>query len=301
MSTTIVVPLDGSPAAERAIPFARMLARRRNAPLMLTSVVAVSSGFAAWLNTGVDQNDSEIGAWVEDRRTYLSSLIASLDGDDVHAHVSVGRLTNMLVEFIDSVEEPIVVMASHGEAVPDEGAVGRHTFRLIHHLACPMVIVPTRRDDGTQSMPDVTRVVLPLDGSEFSEAALTATTNILGEPSPSLHLVHVIDNEGAGSKIAEQGLVGDYLEAVREERTTHLQETAETLTGRGFTTTWEVREGSPAEQIIVAASDSNASMISMATHGRGGIARTLLGSTAEAVLHVSRLPLLLVRPNEDHG
>ncbi|MBA2452885.1 MAG: universal stress protein [Chloroflexia bacterium] len=301
MSSTIVVPLDGSPAAESAIPFAILLARRSNAPLMLTSVVAVSGEFASWLNTGVDQSDSEIGAWVEDRRIYLTSLIDALEGDDVHAHVSVGRPTNMLIEFIDSVENPIVVIASHGEAVPDEGSAGRHTFRLIHHLACPMVIVPTRSDGGTQSMPDVTRVVLPLDGSEFSEAALTATTSILGELSPSLHLVHVIDNESAGSRIARQGLVGDYLEAAREERSTHLQEIAETLTGRGFITTWEVREGPPAEQIALAATEANASMIAMPTHGRDGGAQTLLGSTAEAVLHISRLPLLLVHPNEDRG
>ena len=299
MSSTIVVPLDGSPAAESAIPFARMLARRSNAPLMLTSVVAVSGEFATWLNTGVDQNDSEIGAWVEDRRTYLSSLIDSLDGDDVHAHVSVGRPTNMLVEFIDSVEEPIVVMASHGEAVPDEGAVGRHTFRLIHQLECPMVIIPTRRAGETRSMPDITRVVLPLDGSEFSEVALNASTEILGEPQPSLHLVHVIDTQRATERVAHQGLVGDYLDAVREERMNHLQQVAGDLTGRGFTTTWEVREGSPAEQITVAAAESHASMIAMATHGYSGIAQTLLGSTAEAVLHISRFPLLLIRPADD--
>jgi nucleotide-binding universal stress UspA family protein len=83
---------------------------------------------------------------------------------------------------------------------------------------------------------------------------------------------------------------------VRSSRTAHLQETAEALTGRGFTTTWEVREGPPAEQITMAATEASASMIAMATHGRSGIAQTLLGSTAEAVLHVSRLPLLLIRP-----
>lgn len=295
MSSTIVVPLDGSTAAESAIPFARMLAGRRGAPLMLASVVAVSGEFAAWLNTGVDQNDNEIGVWVEDRRAYLKGLIDALDGDDVHAHVSVGRPSNMLVEFIDSLEDPVVVMASHGEVTPDRGLVGRHTLRLIHHLACPIVIVPAQAEGRTPAVTNVTRVVLPLDGSTFSETALVATLDILGGLQPSLHLVHVIDS----SSVSRQGLVGDYFEAVREERTNHLKEIAAGLTSRGFTTTWEVRDGSPEDEIHQAAEESNASMIAMATHGHSGIAHTLLGSTAEAVLHSTRLPLLLIRPEDE--
>lgn len=299
MSSTIVVPLDGSPAAESAIPFARMLARRRNAPLMLTSVVSVTSEFATWLNTGVDKRHNEIGVWVEGRRAYLTGLIESFEGDDVHAHVSVGRPTNMLVEFIDSLDDPIVVLASHGETIPDEGSVGRHTFRLIHHLACPIVVVPAQTGGTMPAVGDVTRVVLPLDGSDFSDVALSATTDILGELQPSLHLVHVVERGGDSSPVSREGLVGDYFEAVRDERANHLQKTAQDLTARGFTTTWELREGSADEEIHQAATDANASMIAMATHGYSGIAHTLLGSTAEAVLHSTRLPLLLIRPKDD--
>lgn len=298
MSSTIVVPLDGSPAAESAIPFARMLAKRRKVELMLTSVIAVTGEFATWLNTGVDQRHNEIGVWVEDRRTYLSGLIESLGGD-VHAHVSVGRPTNMLVEFIDSIDDPIVVMASHGEVPPDQGSVGRHTLRLIHHLACPIIVVPVQAGGTAPAGQDITRVVLPLDGSDFSEAALAATTGILGELQPSLHLVHVVERGGDSSPLSREGLAGDYFEAVRDERTNHLQKTAQDLTARGFTTTWELREGSPDVEIHQAAAEANASMISMATHGYSGVADTLLGSTAEAVLQSARLPLLLIRPDED--
>jgi nucleotide-binding universal stress UspA family protein len=299
MASEIVVPLDGSPAAEAALPFASMLARRLNVPLMLTSVVAVTGEFATWLNTGVRDQDREIGAWVEHRRVYLKSLTDMLGRDNVHAHVSVGRPTSMLVEFIDSREDPLVVLASHGESRPGEGNVGRHTFRLIHHLATPMIVIKNR--DGRAAMPtdDITRIVMPLDDSDFSAHALEGTLALFGDLRPSLHLVTVIDNKGSNAGIQDTKLVDDYLQSIREAHGGSLQERAAELTRRGYTTTWEVREGTPEDEIAASAIDANASMIAMATHGRSGIAHALLGSVAEGVLIATNHPLLLSRPNED--
>lgn len=295
MTPTIVVPLDGSPAAEVAIPFAVQLAERRRAELMLASVVAVTGEFATWLNTGVDKDDQEIGAWVEDRRTYLKGLIDTLNGHDVRAHVSVGRPTNMLVEFIDSVDDPIVVMASHGREQPERGAVGRHTMRLIHHLAAPVIVVKHPDDGGFSPRDGITRVLIPLDGSGFSAEAIESSLAILGEPAPSLHLVSVIEHDGGTGA----GRYEEFMESAREAHADRLEHHARELSDRGHLTTWEVRDGEAELEIATAAIDSNASMIAMSTHGRSGIANALLGSVAEGVLHRCQQPLLLVRPNED--
>lgn len=292
MTSTIVVPLDGSRAAEMAIPFAVQLAERRNAELMLASVVAVTSEFATWLNTGVDEDDQEIGAWVEDRRTYLKGLIDALNGRDVRAHVSVGRPTSMLVEFIDSVDDPIVVMASHGREQPDRGAVGRHTLRLIHHLAAPLVVVKHPDDGGTSPREGITRVLIPLDGSGFSADAIDKTLAILGQPEPSLHLVSVIEHDGGTGA----GRYEEFVQSAREAHAERLEHHAHELTDRGHVTTWEIREGDAEVEIAAAAVDSNASMISMSTHGRSGIANAILGSVAEGVLHRCQHPLMLIRP-----
>lgn len=296
MTPTIVVPLDGSTAAESALPFARMLAQRRNAPLILASVVNVTPEFATWLNTGVEEGDREIGAWVEDRRTYLKQLVDVLSDVNVQAHVSVGSPTKMLVEFIDQVEDAVIVMASHGHAQPHEGRVGRRTTRLIQFLNDPIVVVKTPPEGSPLPVPEVTRVLIPLDGSAFSEEALEATLRILGEPFPSLHLVHVIENTETDTGRRAEGVVGHYFEEARVQHSENLQGHAATLTRRGYTITWEVREGPVAKSIADAAADSNASMIAMSTHGGTGIISALLGSVAEGVLHITDLPLLLIRP-----
>lgn len=299
MASEIIVPLDGSTEAETALPFASMLARRLNAPLMLTSVVAVTSEFATWLNTGVRDPKRELGAWVEDRRVYLKTLIDALDGHHVQAHVSVGRPTSMLVEFIDSRDDPIVVLAAHGETRPAEGSVGRHTLRLIHHLAAPIIVIKNQNGDAAWPEDSITRVVVPLDDSDFSATALDATLSILGDPALSLHLVTVIDNQGANPRFRDPKLLDDYLQTTRDAHSARLQERAIELTEQGHATTWEVREGKPEDQITAAAHDANASMIAMATHGRSGITHALLGSVAEGVLHATSHPLLLIRPERD--
>jgi nucleotide-binding universal stress UspA family protein len=291
MKPTIIVPLDGSAAAENAIPFALTLASRQGSPIMLTSVVAVTDEFATWLNTGLDERHSEIGAWVEDRSIYLKGLIDEMRGSDVHAHVSVGRPTTMLVEFIEQDRNAVVVMASHGREQPEKGAVGRHTLRLLHHLSVPVVVIKNLEDGGIPTTDGIRRVLVPIDGSAFSEQAIDITLSLLGDPAPSIHLVSVIEHTGPGV------YDDNFLQSARDANADLLERHARALTDRGHVTTWEVRAGEPELEIAAAALDSQATLIAMTTHGRTGIAANLLGSVAEGVLHRARTPLLLIRPN----
>ena len=293
MKPTIIVPLDGSAAAENALPFAVTLAARQRSPIMLTSVVAVTDEFATWLNTGVDERHSEIGAWVEDRRIYLKGLIEELRGNDVHAHVSVGRPTNMLIEFIEQDRNAVVVMASHGREQPEKGAVGRHTLRLLHHLSAPVIVIKNLEDGGIPLANGIRRVLIPLDGSAFSEQAIDTTLALLGDPAPSIHLVAVIEHSGAGA------YDDNFLQSARDANAELLERHTRALTDRGHVTTWEVCAGEPELEIVTAAIDARATLIAMTTHGRTGIAATLLGSVAEGVLHRTRHPLLLIRPDRD--
>lgn len=58
----------------------------------------------------------------------------------------------------------------------------------------------------------------------------------------------------------------------------------------------EVRIGSPAAEIIAAATDLHADLVCISTHGRGGLARVLMGSVAESVVREAPCPVLTVRP-----
>jgi nucleotide-binding universal stress UspA family protein len=149
------------------------------------------------------------------------------------------------------------------------------------------------------------RVLAPLDGSSFSEYALTRSMSALGE-GLSIHLLRVVELPvfRAGGALEpgmsfEYGLVAEYLEATRDEAEAYLRELQEVVSEQGHTVTIEVRDGRVAEEVLATAVERQVNVIAMATHGRGGIGRLVFGSVAERVLSESEIPLLLVRPHED--
>jgi nucleotide-binding universal stress UspA family protein len=75
----------------------------------------------------------------------------------------------------------------------------------------------------------------------------------------------------------------------------YLKSISERLSGKGIKSTYEVVTGDPADKIVEYAEDEKVSLIAMSTHGRTGLARWVLGSVADKVLHGARMPILLVR------
>ena len=141
------------------------------------------------------------------------------------------------------------------------------------------------------------RIVVALDGSEVSERSLPAAEELARRLGASLHFVRVADptwfrfgaNEAAldyaalgGALTEEENAARDYLEQVRAR-----------LTERGLTVTTEVRRGFAGPELVEVAGPED--LLVMASHGRSGPARWLLGSVAEGVTRRSRAPVLLVR------
>ena len=84
--------------------------------------------------------------------------------------------------------------------------------------------------------------------------------------------------------------------SMRKSGEEYLAKVAKRLNEQGITTTSDVDTGDPAHVIIEFANKKQVSIIAMSTHGRSGIARWVLGSVADKVLHGSAKPMWLVRP-----
>jgi nucleotide-binding universal stress UspA family protein len=142
------------------------------------------------------------------------------------------------------------------------------------------------------------RIVVPLDGSELAEQALVQAEELSRSMNAPLRLVRVVDLTPLG----RYGSAALYAEAMaydlvrKDERTlshSYLAEIHRSLTERGLSVTTEEREGPAARQIVAATRPGD--VIVMATHGRGGLPRWLLGSVAEDVLRHATVPVLLVK------
>lgn len=140
-----------------------------------------------------------------------------------------------------------------------------------------------------------TKMLIPLDGSKTAEQVLPFARILAAMLKLPVQLLDVIDISAMSAHIAsDKARYLDTLiaEAERVSRE-YLNEIAAGLSG--FKVTWTVIRGKPADVIIESAAAEKGTLIAMATHGRSGLNRWVLGSVAEKVLRGSRNPLFLVR------
>jgi nucleotide-binding universal stress UspA family protein len=155
------------------------------------------------------------------------------------------------------------------------------------------------------------KILLPLDGSEISTRAMRHASGIAQATGGEVVLVQVVDSEAqilaqtatatieplpAGPISAN--IVHDAVQAQRQAAEEILQQAAQQLREEGVqTVSMEILEGSPGDQITEAAARLGCDLVVMATHGRSGIKRAILGSVADHVVrNTPGIAVLLVHP-----
>lgn len=139
-----------------------------------------------------------------------------------------------------------------------------------------------------------TRILVTLDESVASEAAVPYAEAIAAATGASITLFTVVEREATGL-LGTPATAGAFLEDVRRQaRAAILEAAAGALGARGVTVEMVITDGDPADEILAAADADPGAMIVMATHGRGGAERWLVGSVADKVMRMSTRPVLLV-------
>ena len=144
------------------------------------------------------------------------------------------------------------------------------------------------------------RIIVPLDGSDLAEQALTEARHLSTATGAEIHLLRVIDYTRLES-YGPYGLAMEYtsLEPIINEEeaaaTLYLEEQQALLAADGFEVTIETRRGPVTREIVKCSQPGD--IIVMTSHGRGGISRWLLGSVAEDVVRHSDVPVFLTRAN----
>jgi len=140
-----------------------------------------------------------------------------------------------------------------------------------------------------------TKMLVPLDGSAVAEQVLPYVRTLAAGLKVPIELVGVVDMEELASHASAEK--GQYVEPMIED---NLRRSGEYLKGVAQTfpyrnVSFSVGKGRAAEVIIAKAVAEKKTLIIMATHGRSGFNRWLLGSVAEKVLRGSANPMLMVR------
>jgi nucleotide-binding universal stress UspA family protein len=145
------------------------------------------------------------------------------------------------------------------------------------------------------------RIVVPLDGSELSERALPDATSQAKAFALPIHLIrvvdtHVLEQVGGSAAAFNYTMLGEMFEQETRDAEAYLAEMTRRLENDGFTVTSDVRVGPVARSILDAIQEGD--MIVLASHGRSGIKRWVLGSVAEELLRHADVPVLMVKAAE---
>jgi nucleotide-binding universal stress UspA family protein len=146
-------------------------------------------------------------------------------------------------------------------------------------------------------------VLVPLDGSALSEMSLPWAVRLARERGLSVTLTQVIEypypvsetwgGTGVGPDVYAQVLEGD-----RAEASSYLEQVRKRIAAPGVTIDTVVRSGTPAVELPDLAAELGAAVIVMASHGRGGFKRLVLGSVTMQLLSRVDVPILLMPPPE---
>jgi nucleotide-binding universal stress UspA family protein len=142
----------------------------------------------------------------------------------------------------------------------------------------------------------VQRILVPLDGSEHSEAILPHAAEIARQVGAELILLYVIP--GLAPEFTGASPIPG-LKAVQDaeaEMKGYFKKLCAGLDGQDLRATYMVRAGPVPETILEVAQFMHAGLIAMSTHGRTGAQRMLLGSVTDQVVRASPLPVMVIRP-----
>jgi nucleotide-binding universal stress UspA family protein len=296
MLRTLIVPLDGSDLAERALPYAVRLASAGGGRLVL---VRAALGPPP---SGLDWERQQAIA-VEEAETYIARVAAKIATRvPVATAVPYGRAAHEILESVKQFDADGIVMATHGRTGPSHLVYGSVAEAVLAHGTVPVFLVHGRPGEAVAAPfdPPSARILVPLDGSAFSEAALPVAVEMLGIAG-ELVLVNVVTPPDHVER-DDSGRVRVYLDqledAARREALNYLDMIRRQLQARNpdLHVTCDIRIGDPPDGIVLAEVERTADLVVMATHARTGLPRAFLGSVAGAVLRSGHAPVLLVPP-----
>lgn len=301
----VVVGLDGSAAAAKALQWAAREAAGRGVPLRVVSVsdpygrleeplseaefVAVLRGAQA--QTGQPpREDAEANALLVDAR----AVALRLGAPDVQVEGRVGGVVESLLDAAAGARMLVIGMTGVGERAGV--AVGSTAKALASHAECPVVIVPLGYVLDA-ALPVAGPVVVGVDGSPTSDGALAAGFAAAAWRRAPLVAVHAWRDIAVPATLtAEAGAPGDAAAGVARA--------AEDGALRERLARW--RDRYPAVQVTalvemdrpvraLARLGADAQLVVVGSRGRGGFTGMLLGSTSSALMHTLDTPLMIVR------
>ena len=303
MYKVIMVPTDGSGFDREAIRVALRIAERSDAKVRLVRVLATGSyfGMAAMADgtaIAAELVDSERDKALSELYALAAECRATSKADitvDLHA----GPIGDVLQGYARRNEVDLIVISTHGRSGISRLSLGSVTDSLIRHTTIPILVVkPPTSYLNPQLIEAFKRIVVPLDGSTLAEQILPRVLELAKLEDAEITLLNVLIPQSYSQKeIVDPSL--PWWDKDISHAQSYLFRIAAKLRRNGVAVTTDIVIG---ENVASAIGDfagrERADLIAIATHGRGGLARMIRGSVADAIMHSARMSMLVFKPDQ---
>ncbi len=293
--THLLVPLDGSPYAERVIPLAAFVAHQFHASITLLSIVP-QSALARWL-----VGRPEAGrASQEARATYLAQIARRIPADEVRVDtvVATGPVPQTIDDVAHERNADLIVLSTHGRSGVRRWLLGSTASAILHITTVPTLLVPPGAEHRAQN-PRFMKVLVPLDGSEYAERVLPYLRGLAQVFEADVILLHIPEIPEAELYGPMADVIAGLRKQALEKGQAYLEGVASVLREDGFNVRTLIVGQDPAETILHVAEEEDVDVVMTTTHGRGaGLERILIGSVAERLAHHTRSLLFLLPIHE---
>lgn len=290
----ILVPLDGSDIAAQVLPHASYQAQRWGSQVVLLRVLESQPANVGWFAKSTALPDpAEAEAYLE--RTAQELTAEGLDVDYVLEH---GLPAETIIDVAGGAQVDLITMSTHGRSGIGRWVYGSVADKVLQGADIPIFLIRAEPDPEPVAVTGYRRLLVPLDGSELAELALshaerwaqTCNAEIILLRVPTLPSYTPLGPEATM-------LVPTLLSEAYQEADSYLANVSRRLKAKGLVIhRAAVDPGAVAETVIDYARESAVDCIVMSTHGRSGLRRWVYGSVADRVLRGADLPILLIRP-----
>ncbi len=317
MFQRILVPLDGSARAEKALPVAARIARASGGSIRLLEVISIQIDYRGGLAMTPLMGEQQIESETTMATDYLQTIAASpeLAGIQTTTGVVFGSPAQCILAETRSGGVDLIVLCSHGRTGFTRWVLGSVAHAMAHESPVPILVL--RENDLATRLLDSEAThalcaLVPLDGSELAETALAPATHLVAAlaasaKGASLHLAQVVKSVPTSR---EEGFVSEPTKEALQQAEIYLASMVKRLQATekegDLSLTCSVEQESDVADALVKLAEnkgegkqtgsSGCDLIAISTHGRHGLQRWVMGSVTSRILTTTKLPMLIVRP-----
>jgi nucleotide-binding universal stress UspA family protein len=280
MFTRIIVPLDGTPQSNAALPLARTFGRATGAALTLLRVTSEAERVSD-IDAGLERVAQELA----DSELKVTAMVRQ-------GHPAAAILNEVRAQGAD-----LVIMRTHGRAGLSRAVLGSVAQQVLTMSPVPLVLLRP----GGRRVTQLRRLLVPVDGSPGGAVALGAAMGLAQATGASVRLSEVVVPIPSYLYTEFNVAGGWYVDPVWDQEAqtaadAYVHAISTRLRERGLDATSEVTVATSVPDTLVRSAESIAAdLIVMSSHALTGAARALVGSVTDEVVRTARCPVLVVR------